>query len=358
MAESEHILVVCTRAQRERLERSSASPGRGVTWEPAMIEQVFYEALAGNDKLIPVLIGEGSEQDIPLVLRPYTYYRVPEQYEELYRLLTRQPMAAAPPLGAVRAFPMFSSHQSPEGALAADDWLADIESTLPQAQRYHDEGLAIARQLAIRAPARTDLQRDLYVSYERLGDLLGAMGDGERARRHYAEGLTAARSLAEREPNRSDLQRDLAVLLIKLGDLSLKRGAVQDARQRYEESSAVLRALVEKEPGRTDLQRDLSSSYDRLGDVQRALGNADESRGWYDQSSAIRRGLAQREPERSDLQRDLAISLVRLADMTPGDAELRREALALLRDLEARGALQAQYRSLLERLADAAAEPT
>jgi tetratricopeptide (TPR) repeat protein len=184
------------------------------------------------------------------------------------------------------------------------------------------------------------------------------MGDGERARRHYAEGLTAARSLAEREPNRSDLQRDLAVLLIKLGDLSLKRGAVQDARQRYEESSAVLRALVEKEPGRTDLQRDLSSSYDRLGDVQRALGNADESRGWYDQSSAIRRGLAQREPERSDLQRDLAISLVRLADMTPGDAELRREALALLRDLEARGALQAQYRSLLERLADAAAEPT
>ena len=34
-------------------------------------------------------------------------------------------------------------------------------------------------------PDRADYQRDLSVSYERLGGLLGALGEGEQARRYY-----------------------------------------------------------------------------------------------------------------------------------------------------------------------------
>jgi hypothetical protein len=42
--------------------------------------------------------------------------------------------------------------------------LCDIE----QASRYYDEDLEIAHRLALAEPDRTDYQRDLRISYERL----------------------------------------------------------------------------------------------------------------------------------------------------------------------------------------------
>jgi tetratricopeptide (TPR) repeat protein len=224
--------------------------------------------------------------------------------------------------------------------------------SVEQALACYEESLAIRQRIADGEPASSRAARDLSVSHERLGDLCLAAGDTARATQHYEVDMVIARRLARGEPERADLRRDLSVSCIKLGDVYLALGEVESARRCYEESLAIRRRLVEQEPWRFDLRRDLSISYDRLGDVQRAFGDADGARQHYDQSLAIRRELVQREPGRADWQQDLAVGLARMALMFPGDAARGEEAIGLLRELHARGALDARYVPLLEGLAN------
>ena len=65
-------------------------------------------------------------------------------------------------------------------------------------------------------PDRADYQRDLSVSYERMGDLYRALGQGEQARAAYQQSLEIRERLAQAEPDRADYQRDLVVSLVKV----------------------------------------------------------------------------------------------------------------------------------------------
>lgn len=101
--ECDFVLLVCTPEYRRRFDREdTGGAGKGVKWEAMLAEQLLYEAGARNEKLIPVLLPGGREEDVPIVLRAYTRYRLPEGYERLYRRLTRQPEIEAPPIGAIR----------------------------------------------------------------------------------------------------------------------------------------------------------------------------------------------------------------------------------------------------------------
>ena len=66
-------------------------------------------------------------------------------------------------------------------------------------------------------PDRADYQRDLSVSYKRMGDLYRALGQGEQAREAYARSLAIAERLAKAEPDRADYQVDFVISLVKIG---------------------------------------------------------------------------------------------------------------------------------------------
>lgn len=281
--------------------------------------------------------------------------------------------------------------------------LGDLQRSLgnaEQARHHYEEGLAIARGLAEREPGRWDLQRDLSLSLHRLGDLHQALGEGEQARRCYEEGLGIGRALVEREPGVSFHQRDLSVSYERLGDLHVALGNAEHARRCYEEGSTIRRMQAEREPGRSELQRDLSVSCERLGDLHAAVGDAEQARRCYEEGLAIRRTLAEREPANIRVQGDLAILYERMATVDTTDAprwlaqaialhrqrraidpsnaitqrelavalyqlgramtaqgdpqaavEPLAEAYALLGPLRDRGALEARYLPLVERLA-------
>ena len=50
-----------------------------------------------------------------------------------------------------------------------------------------------------------------------MGDLYRALGEGEKARDAYQSALAIAERLASREPDRADYQRDLAVSYYRMG---------------------------------------------------------------------------------------------------------------------------------------------
>ena len=73
-------------------------------------------------------------------------------------------------------------------------------------------------RLAQAEPDRADYQRDLSVFYERMGDLFGALGQGEEARQAFQKSLAIAERLAQAEPDRADYQRGLIVSYVKMSE--------------------------------------------------------------------------------------------------------------------------------------------
>jgi hypothetical protein len=66
-------------------------------------------------------------------------------------------------------------------------------------QAYYGDGLAIRVRLAEADPSNSEAQRDLSVSYERLGDLMQAVGNTGEAERFYRGGLAIAESAPGRD---------------------------------------------------------------------------------------------------------------------------------------------------------------
>ena len=195
--------------------------------------------------------------------------------------------------------------------------------------------LAVRKKLVTAEPGRADYQRDLSVSYNKMGDLYGALGQGEQARAAYAASLAIAQTLAAAEPDRADYQRVLSVSYERMGDLyrALRQG--EQARAAFAASLAIREKLAAAEPDRADYQRDLSVSYDKMGALYRALGQGEQARAAYAASLAIALKLATAEPDRADYQSDLKTSYQRLGDLSSssGEAEqaleYRRQELAI-----------------------------
>ncbi len=106
--EADYVLVIASRAYRERAEgRSGPDQGRGVQWEARLIRDAFYADQHALNRFIPVVLPGQSVDGVPDFLSPAssTVYTVSdftvEGAELLLRLLTNQPEILQPPLGAV-----------------------------------------------------------------------------------------------------------------------------------------------------------------------------------------------------------------------------------------------------------------
>jgi len=167
-----------------------------------------------------------------------------------------------------------------------------------------------------------------------------ALGQSERTFARYRQLLERQQRLAKAEPDRADYQRDLSVSYNKMGDLYRALGQGEAARQAYQGSLEIRERLAKAEPDRADYQRDLSVSYNKMGDLYRALGQGEAARQAYQGSLEIAERLAKAEPDRADAQLDLVISLVKIGTVVePADRPPLQQALAILLRLEQQGRL-------------------
>ncbi|MCI0354997.1 MAG: SUMF1/EgtB/PvdO family nonheme iron enzyme [Acidobacteria bacterium] len=103
------VLVICTEDYKKRFDGNApASVGRGVRWESQHITQELYDRKFHNTRFVPVLPPAGDEHCIPIPLKDYQKFRLDDEYEALYRLLTAQPSTPAPVLGKIRHLPPLS----------------------------------------------------------------------------------------------------------------------------------------------------------------------------------------------------------------------------------------------------------
>ena len=97
--QADFVLIVCTPLYLRRYRGNDPDGGRGVNFEGVVISQMLYDQYYRNTKFIPVIPVQGSLDDVPLPLKGYTTYTLPQDYTALYRLLTDQHATPAPEIG-------------------------------------------------------------------------------------------------------------------------------------------------------------------------------------------------------------------------------------------------------------------
>jgi hypothetical protein len=103
---SDFVLVVGSDRYIRRYEGvEEQAVGLGATWEAVLTRVELYEAQGINKKFVPVVFDGNPREIIPKPLRSQSYYRVPDDYEKLLRVLTSQPAIVPPPIGDKRHLP-------------------------------------------------------------------------------------------------------------------------------------------------------------------------------------------------------------------------------------------------------------
>jgi SEFIR domain/ATPase domain predominantly from Archaea len=101
---SDFVLVICTEMYCRRFENQEEMVlGQGVAWEGAIISQQIYDDKGENKKFLPVIVEEKHKDFVPIILKRFTIYCLPKDYDQLYGYLTGQKSISPPPLGKKRS---------------------------------------------------------------------------------------------------------------------------------------------------------------------------------------------------------------------------------------------------------------
>ena len=135
----------------------------------------------------------------------------------------------------------------------------------------------------------------------------------------------------------------------KLGDLYRALGQGEQALQLYQQSLDIRDRLAQSEPGRADYQRDLSVSYQRLGVCFAQLGRLREAAAPLARHLQLAIDVYQRVPGQVDAVVDLAIALHLIADLDDHGDERNRQSRELLEVLESDQRLPRHGKELLDK---------
>lgn len=137
--------------------------------------------------------------------------------------------------------------------------LLDKKGDLAGAHRHFSKSLQIAQALAQSDPQNRIWAWDLSASYERLADVLHSQGKPEQALATYRRGLAIAeRMVSTGSVAEAGYQRDLAVSYHKIGTLEALLGNMEEARDLLEKGRAIIAQLDRIAAHRSQWRSDLA----------------------------------------------------------------------------------------------------
>lgn len=196
--------------------------------------------------------------------------------------------------------------------------LGDVHAAqgdLAEALKSYQASLALAERLAQSDPGDATWQYELGISNERVGNVMMERGDLEGALKSYRAKQEIIARLNQSDPGKIDWQRDLSVADDKIGNVLFLQGDLAGALKSYSDDLAIAKRVAQSDPGNAVRQRDLSVAYEKVGYVQQAQNDPAEAMKSYRQSLAIRQRLVQSDPGNSDWQRDLSVALNKIGDV-------------------------------------------
>jgi tetratricopeptide (TPR) repeat protein len=90
---------------------------------------------------------------------------------------------------------------------------------------------------------------------------------------HFQAAETTVQRLLKAEPDAPRSQRDLSISYERIGNVQRAQGDLPSALSSFKQGLEITQKLAARDPANTDWQRALSVSYNRIGDVQSAQGD-------------------------------------------------------------------------------------
>ena len=171
-------------------------------------------------------------------------------------------------------------------------------------------------------PNRTDSQRDLSVSYEKIGDVQVAQGDLAGALKSYRDGLSIDERLANSDAANVLWQRDLSISYERVGDVEKAQGDLAGALKSYQDNLAIRDRLAKSAPDNALSQRDLAKSDERLGEVYFAQGNLAAALAQYRASLNLMLSARDADPLNTTFQHFTSVTLVEIGDVLSMQGDL------------------------------------
>ena len=179
-----------------------------------------------------------------------------------------------------------------------------VQGKLDEAPQSYRQSLTIRERLAVADRSNTQWQRDLSGSYDNVGNVLVEQGKLDEALQNYRQSLIRER-LAAADRGNAEWQRDLSISYNKVGNVLVEQGKLDEALQSDRQSLAIVERLTAADPSNTQWQRDLAVSYSRVGEALVAQGKLDAALESYRQSLAIRERLAAADRSNAQWRNDL-----------------------------------------------------
>jgi hypothetical protein len=161
--------------------------------------------------------------------------------------------------------------------------------------------LDIRAALADADPNNAEVQRDVSISHEKIGNLLDRSGNPAGALAQYRQCLVIDTRMAENDPGSAQEQSDCAEthenisrMLIKLGDLTGALVSENLARELRE-------GVAAKDEKNVVVRGDLAANYQELGEISDMLAKKDANSeyardgcSWYERELDVMHDLQQR----------------------------------------------------------------
>jgi tetratricopeptide (TPR) repeat protein len=183
------------------------------------------------------------------------------------------------------------------------------------------QSLAIAKKGVAESRLDAEWQSCRATSCAHIADVLAAAGRRDEAMEAYAFALSIEEKLCAADPEDVEWQRNLSATLNKIGDLQVAAGRRKEALAAYQKDLAIAEKLVARVPENVERLRDLSVSQDCVAEMLAATGRREEALAIYRQAQVIREKLAARDPGNTALQRDLWVIYTKIGDLFGGAAQ-------------------------------------
>jgi tetratricopeptide (TPR) repeat protein len=148
------------------------------------------------------------------------------------------------------------------------------------------------KKLVDRATRTSDVDHVAFWAYVNLGDVyLDADGRVQDSIHMYHLARDNAARRAEADPRDAQAQRDLSVSFNKLGDVSFQTGDAAAALQFYSDGLEISKKLAAADPSNTEAQTDLFVSNWRLGKLEQERTRYAEAIAWFRKGLEVLRPL-------------------------------------------------------------------
>jgi tetratricopeptide (TPR) repeat protein len=218
--------------------------------------------------------------------------------------------------------------------------------------------LDTADRLLQLAPDAPDHLHDRLVTLNRLGDAQAALGDNRAAVETYKAMVSQGNLLLDIDPYSTGWANDLSLALERLGTAQSATGDVAGALKSHQDALALRDWLSQQDPSNPNWYRNLALSHAYVAaaladrnDYQAALGQQDIALGLF-------RDLAAAQPDDPWARIDLVRALEQRAALLQDPTADIQEALAILEDMQATGALPPDIASWIPSFRKALGLPT